>query len=166
MSKDDASRNFIIVVRSQDLWTSFLQLNAEFKETIQKDLVVEGFQPLIPSHIVIGPENVVRRLSFINQRSLASVQKKIKSVAFYCVVDPRDLRTKDYRPITRKKKRQEEIKGVRCCDCERLIAIKYPSQSTSFHETSVREAPDRRQDLNSFETLEKKVKIESTKIEC
>lgn len=165
MSRDDASRNFIIVVRNQERWLSFLDLNADVKEAIREDRMLEDYSTLLPSDVILTTGNLVRRISFINQRYLNSIQKKLKNVVTYCMIDSRDSRTKDFRPVYKRNK-AKSCKDLICSECSKLLAEKTRSHSESADEPhSGKVSPDRRQDLSNFETLEKKVKIEATKIE-
>lgn len=166
MPKHDASRNFIIVAITQERWQSFVELNADVKEAIREDTLVQDYSAVLPSNFTVNRENVVRRLALHNQRSLKSIQKKLKNVVTFCEVDLRDLRTKDFRPVSRKRRIILETNEWRCCDCGKLRANKTQSHSTSGSEESGN-TPDRRQDLSNFEALEKRVKLENTtKIEC
>lgn len=163
MVKDDASRNFIIVVKSTERWASFLDLNADMKESIREDQILEDYSALLPPTIDVPAKDVVRRISLFNQRALSSIQKKLKNVVTYCEIDNRDLRTKDYRPVIRKKKTSAINQELRCCECSKLLAEKVP---TSGSGNSGKGTPDRRQDISEYESVDKKVKLEDTKIEC
>lgn len=156
--KEDITRNFIIVVSSAEVWETYLQFNPDFKETLKEDKRLDVFTEFIPTDLRLESSNVVRRITFFNQRSIPSLQKKLRTITIYCDADPRDLRSK------RTRVNDMKASEVRCCDCAKLLAHKTQSQSTAV---SGNNSPARRQDLSEYEAIEKKVKLENnnTKIE-
>lgn len=150
MSKAELRRNFIIIVRSQELWDSFLNIVPDFRSALKDDTQLEHYTDVLPSDVEVQAPAVVRRLSFHNQRTLQAVYKKIRHITTFCTPDPRDFRFK----ASLQSRSIDHKNEIRCYDCSRLLLAHKINQDC-----------DRRQDLTSYETLDKKVKLESTKIE-
>lgn len=161
MSKGELTRNFIIITTSQDYWESFLLFNQDYKATIKEDKLLHRYADILPSNLVVEAPSVVRRITFHHQRSIAAVQKKLKHITTFCEPDPRDLRTKDYRPLSRTKY-NKNLNHCNCCNCLQLLAEKLPYQTKCESDDTL---TDRRQDLSKMESIDKKIKLESTKIE-